>query len=314
MEEGIDSRVVDVKPIAAEHETLPIPEYRQVLTALNRTGILSILPGSERLGVIGIDGKEYPAPTEVEVREIFDHNRKLVETKKAQGFTKLQITPLATPIFLLIARAEREIVKHSDSGRIFQTKRDSNDPSVPTRVDRSEPVGVSDIVREAINADSIVYFPKQFDSNHKGKTKLEVINDPKICPIPGWSVGLTENTSILPQNRHGATSGGRKQLGTNLSAEDYLKALQGSVYKGETGWTYEDVLTDFLVNLHNTNQVSNEYYEDSAVWLIGSYLLSSPRVPVSFWHRVPGRLHVSANASDNRYEHWGVRSTVRLSV
>ncbi|HEX6977627.1 MAG TPA: hypothetical protein VF185_04740 [Patescibacteria group bacterium] len=315
MQEGISSGVVDVKLIAVEQETLPISEYRQTLIALNHTGILSILPVSEKLGVIGVDGKEYPAPTQAEVREIFDRNHRLIETKKAQGFTRLQLTPLATPISLLIARAEREIVRHADEGKIFQTKKLPSDSETPTRVDRNEPVWIWSTAREAIKAsDGIVYFPKQFDGNHKGKTKMEVISDPKICPIPGWSVGLVEDTPVLPQAGHGVTTSGRKQLETNLSPKDYIKALQGSVYKGETGWTYEDILTDFLVNLHNTNQVSNEYYENSAVWLVGSYLPGSAFVPYSSWDRGDGQLVVNAYDPGVQNENLGVRSTVRLGL
>src|SRR5260370_31811933 len=38
-------------------------EYARCVTALNRAGILTLLPKSESIGVIGIDGKEYPIPT-----------------------------------------------------------------------------------------------------------------------------------------------------------------------------------------------------------------------------------------------------------
>ena len=35
-------------------------EYARCVSALNRTGILTLLPKSEGMGVVGIDGKEYP--------------------------------------------------------------------------------------------------------------------------------------------------------------------------------------------------------------------------------------------------------------
>jgi hypothetical protein len=53
-------------------------EYARCVTALNRTGILTLLPKSESIGVIGIDGKEYPIPTQEQVVELFAHNRELV--------------------------------------------------------------------------------------------------------------------------------------------------------------------------------------------------------------------------------------------
>ena len=43
--------------------------------ALNRTGILTLLPKSESIGVTGIDGKEYPIPAQEQVVELFNHNR-----------------------------------------------------------------------------------------------------------------------------------------------------------------------------------------------------------------------------------------------
>jgi hypothetical protein len=52
--------------------------------------------------VIGIDGKEYPAPTCHQVGEILIHNSSYIEKKMQQGFTRLQITPIAAPASKLI--------------------------------------------------------------------------------------------------------------------------------------------------------------------------------------------------------------------
>lgn len=73
-------------------------EYARCLTALNRTGILTLLPKSKSIGVIKIDGKEYPVPTEKQVLELFAHNRELVNRKITQGFNHLELTPMAMPI------------------------------------------------------------------------------------------------------------------------------------------------------------------------------------------------------------------------
>ena len=43
-------------------------EYARTITALNRTGILTLLPRSENLGVIRIDGKEYAVPTQKQLQ------------------------------------------------------------------------------------------------------------------------------------------------------------------------------------------------------------------------------------------------------
>jgi hypothetical protein len=290
-------------------------EYRQSLVALNRVGIVSILPESEKLGVIGVDGKEYPAPTWAEVQEVVESNLELIEQKQAQGFTKLQLTPLAVPISILIDRAEKAILKHSQDGKIFQTKIDPNSAEVVARVDTDEPVWAWDTVREAIKTDDIVYFPSQFGSDHKGKSKDQITKDQRICSVPGWSIGLIEDTNALPRQGSGKTVGGRKQLENNQPPHDYLKNLQTPPqYQGESGWTYEDFLTDFLVNLEQTNRVSHEWFESSALWMVGSYLPGLARVPDGGWDRGRGQLNVDADGPGHRNKRWSVRSTVRLGL
>jgi hypothetical protein len=59
-------------------------EYTRCVTALKRTGILTLLPKSDSIGVIGIDGKEYPIPTQEQVVELCAHNRELVGRKVPQ--------------------------------------------------------------------------------------------------------------------------------------------------------------------------------------------------------------------------------------
>jgi len=87
------------------------------------TGILTLLPKSESIGVIGIDGKEYPIPTQEQVVELFAHNRELVGRKVLQGFDRLELTPMAMPAPLLIDRMKAAILKHAAEGKIYQTRR-----------------------------------------------------------------------------------------------------------------------------------------------------------------------------------------------
>ena len=56
-------------------------EYASCITALNCTGILTLLPKSGKPGVIGIDGRECPVPTQEQVIELFAHHRELVGRK-----------------------------------------------------------------------------------------------------------------------------------------------------------------------------------------------------------------------------------------
>ncbi|HUW21314.1 MAG TPA: hypothetical protein VMW41_01465 [Candidatus Bathyarchaeia archaeon] len=75
-------------------------EYARAISALNRTRILTLLPRSENLGVIGIDGKEYSVPTQEQLQEVFTRNKELVDRKMRQGFTQLQLTPIAMPTYV----------------------------------------------------------------------------------------------------------------------------------------------------------------------------------------------------------------------
>jgi hypothetical protein len=98
-------------------------EYARCVSALNRTGILTLLRKSEGIGVIGIDGKEYPIPTREQVVELSDHYGERVGRKVSQGFDRLELAPMAMPTLLLIDRMKVAILKHAAEGRIYQTRR-----------------------------------------------------------------------------------------------------------------------------------------------------------------------------------------------
>ena len=134
-------------------------EYTRCVTALNRTGFLTLLPKSESIGVIGIDGKEYPIPTQEQVVELFAHNRELVGKKVPQGLDRLELTPMAMPTPLLIDRMKVAILKHAAEGKIYQTKRYPSDPLIPVRVNTEKHVWIWDTLRKVLETDELVYFP-----------------------------------------------------------------------------------------------------------------------------------------------------------
>ncbi len=294
-------------------------EYARTITALNRTGILTFLPRSENLGVIGIDGKEYPVPTQEQLQEVFTHNKELVDRKMQQGFTQLQLTPIAMPISQLIERVKTAVLKHAVAGKIIQTKKNSTDIDIPVRVNTAEPIWIWDRVRQAVDTPNLVYFPQVYtDHNHQGLTKEDVMQETSLCAVPGWSVGLIEPILIMPQQGQGKVIGGRKQLEEYSTPHDYLRTLSTSTYQGETGWTPEDFLTHFITRLETTNQVSHDRYDSNALWLLGSYMPNSGEnrlkrlVPVGYWYHK--RLYLSVHRSGNRLRDWVARSTVRLGT
>lgn len=295
-------------------------EYARTITALNRTGILTLLPRSENLGVIGIDGKEYPVPTQEQLQEVFTRNKELVDRKKRQGFTQLQLTPIAMPTSQLIDRVKTAVLKHAAAEKIIQTKQNSTDADIPVRVNTAEPIWIWERVRQAVDTPNLVYFPQAYtDRNHQGLTKEEVMQTNRLCAVPGWSVGLIEPIPIMPQQGQGKVIGGRKQLEPYSTPRDYLRTFSAPTYQGETGWTPEDFLTHFITQLETTNQVSHDRYDSNALWLLGSYMPNSmptPHlVPVGYWARDGGRkMHLSAHRTGNRLRGWVARSTVRLGT
>ena len=199
-------------------------EYARCVSALNRTGILTLLLKSESMGVVGIDGKEYPTPTQEQVAEIFAYNRELVARKVPQGFDRLELTPMATPTPLLLDKMKAAIVKHASEGKIYQTRRSPSDPLIPVRVNTEKQVWIWDTLRQAtLDTDELVYFPQEYSSNHRGQTKLEAINNGRVCALPGWSVGLVESYPIMPAQGCGKTLGGRRQLEIGASPRDTYK-------------------------------------------------------------------------------------------
>ena len=296
-------------------------EYARTITALNRIGILTLLPRSESSGVIGIDGREYPVPAQEQLQEVLTHNEELVDRKMRQGFAQLQLTPIAMPTSQLIDRVKSAVLKHATAGKIIQTKQNPTDADIPVRVNTGKPLWIWDTVRQAVDTPNLVYFPQAYtDRNHQGLTKEEVMQKTRLCAVPGWSVGLIEHIPIMPQHGQSEIIGGRIQLEANSTPHDYLRTLSTPTYQGETGWTLEDFLTHFVTQLETTNQVSHDRYDSNALWLLGSYMPNSGHqgltnlVPVGYWDRVHGRIYLSAHRSGNRLRGWVARSTVRLGI
>src|SRR5260370_20465295 len=103
-------------------------------------------------------------------------------------------------------------------------------PFIAVRVNTEKQVWIWDTLRQAIDTDELVCFPQAYASNHRGQTKLEVVNNGRICAVPDWSVGLVESLPIMPQQDRGKTVGGRRQLEIGYSPREYLKTLQTEAY------------------------------------------------------------------------------------
>ncbi len=306
-----------IKRTPPSEQIFPIErEYERCVTALEHTGILTQLTKSKRIGVIGIDGKEYPLPTQEQVIELFAHNKELVGRKVPQGFNRLDLTPLAMPIPHLMDSLKTAILKHSAEGKIYQTRRSLSDPLILVRVNSIKQVWIWETLRQALDTDELVYFPQEYSINHGGQTKLEVIHHGSICAIPGWSIGLVESFPIMPSQGKGKTVRGRKQLEIGYSPREYLQTLQTETYQGETGKTLEDFITQSLTHLETTHEISNDVRDDNALWCLGQYvkIKYAECVPTGRWHRDVGRVRLDMHRTGNKRctQSWGGATTVRL--
>jgi hypothetical protein len=148
-------------------------------------------------------------------------------------------------------------------------------------------------------------------------TKPEIINNDRICAVPGWSVGLIESAPMMPGQGQGKTLSGRKQPEIGLSPNEYLQALQSPPYRGETGKTLEDFMINFLTRLETTGEVSNDIADNNAVWCLGQYLkiTYADVVPTGRWYRSIGRVRLDMHRSNNKEctKSWGAATVVRLS-
>lgn len=292
-------------------------QYKKLVKALLSSNILIILPKKNILGIVGIDGREYPMPTEDELLMIFDNNKELVRTKAAQGFSVLRLTPLAMASSVLINLMETVILKHASSGKIYQMRKKAADPLIPARVNPEKQVWVWERLKEVLDTGKMIYFPKEYSNNHQGLSKIEAVKEKNICAFPGWSVSLAEETVIMPEQGKAKKIGGRKQLEIGCSPREYLKQLKAESYQGETGWTLEDFITNFIISLETKNEVSHDVADRNGSWCLAQYwvLPYAEVVPAGRWIRKVGRARLDSHRTGNKLcaKDFGAMTMVRLS-
>ncbi|MBU1119322.1 hypothetical protein KKH43_05565 [Patescibacteria group bacterium] len=294
-------------------------QYEEKAKILNELGLLEILPESGEIGIVGIDGKEYPFPSEEQIRaEIFKNpeTKELFETKMNQGFTELEITPFGLPLERLIDAAKKTILKHYKEGTLFGTRKnqdDESEPLEPLKLDENVPLSIWEELKDADTTGELIYYPQEFSKNHHGKTKQELLDASRNSLFPGFNVYLREKDINIPQGGQGKTQGNRKQLEAGKSSEEYLKILQTQEeYHHESGQTSEDWLTLFTTHLEKTNQVIDNEEEGCSDRLIGSYNFVTKSVPDAYWDCIDRHVLLDWDAPTVHDPSGGVRTVVRI--
>ena len=294
-------------------------QYKTQAKALNQAGILEILPNKEEIGVLGIDGKEYPIPTLEAIEQLIRQNPEKYQAKIEQGFSQVLMVPLAMPLDRQIEILKQNILKRHQEGKLLATKENPTDINEPLNLNITDPVWVWDNWQGSDVSGQTVYFPKSFDkNNHQGKTKQELLNrqNNNQSPIPGWQVLLLDSNPNIPAEGQGKTIGGRPQLEANKTPDEYLKLLQTDPdYANEQGLTIEAWLTLFISHLEQTNEVTDDWQDKGKIcYLIGSFNPSSTDLANGRWDRGNRRARLSWGNPDNRPGNVGLRSAVGVET
>lgn len=299
---------------------------------------LQLLPETETreacMGMVGIDGNEYPVPSLREVQAYIMKDREKYELKWNQGFTEMNMVPFALPLERMVASMEsvilyhyREMKKGNPHIKLLGTKVNDTDPDEPLNLDLNKPVFTWDKwvdphlpegERGADVTGQCVYYPTALTTeNHGGKTKQEILNqhnDPQQeqTPFPGWKLEFVEQNKNIPRQGTAKTIGGRVQLEANHTPTEYLTTLNTDPqYQHEHPRTNESWITEFIHHLKTTNQVIDDWQgTGSANFLPGSWHPSSGSLGYAYWYRDDSRAGVGRFVPRNRDDNFGLRSAV----
>lgn len=229
--------------------------------------------------IIGIDGKEYFAPTlEQIMAKITPEKAALVE--KYIEKPMLLLVPFAMPLKTIAEKAG------SKKGKLGQ------DPVYTGNYDVD-----SDLPERGERQEQLVYFPEKYDkTDHGGLTKAEVLNSETRNTFPGWQVLIVDGTETVPKNTLGKSAIGLKRESDAL---------------GLSGLTPEDWLA-----LHAEGSLRGnpfrDYTKHSGTWNLASYLEKDGRVPHACWSRDDSRAYLFMDGAGNSRADLDARRAVRL--
>jgi hypothetical protein len=279
-------------------------QYEQQIKTLNETGVLEILPESQELGIIGIDGKGYPIPTYEQIlQRITTEKVELLTKKFEQGFTQLLLVPFGMPLKVLIDRYRRELLKHDSEGTLLSTD------GQKLELDRENPIDIWENYQNADINGELVYDPQEFSQNHQGRTKIEILQEKGA-----WQIILSEDLTDLPGEGQGKTIKGRHQFEANQQGKHYLWLMQANPqYQGEKGFSPESWLTLAITHLQAKNQVIDNWKHQSKVcFLTGSYFEKFDRLPLANWLSDDRQAVLDVNHPGTWFFKYSTRSRVEI--
>jgi hypothetical protein len=159
----------------------------------------------------------------------------------------------------------------------------------------------------------IVYFPHVFEKVHGGKTKQDLLRETK----QGFHILLIEVNPNIPSegaNEVIGTKQPRKRLEANSTPNQYLKTLQTEPeYSHEQGMTPEAWMTQFILQLEETNQVIDDWKGNGKMnFNLGGWFPVSGNVADGEWNSVDVQVALNKCGPEVQRSYRGSRSAVRI--
>lgn len=227
-------------------------QYSREKQILEASGLIKPISTGE-LGIISYDGTEAPLPQLEQIAEHIPIEKILeIQKKKAQGFTRLLISPFGMPLLELINIYQRNLTEFEKQSKLFDSKGNPLHVIPPQGKMAKITIGGPYMAGESQSLFS--YYPSlprvAFNPSLMPKSK------PKSAYRP-FNVLLVENLDEAVEVEKGEILSERKQLEGKQTPYAYFSNLLNQQYKGEVGFTLEDWLALAISKLHSENILIN---------------------------------------------------------
>lgn len=278
-------------------------QYNREKQMLEASGLIKPITSSE-LGIISYDETEAPLPHLEQVAEAIPIEKILeIQKKKAQGFTRLLVTPFGMALRDLINSYQRIVSQFAKDDKIFNSKGDLLRLNTYSNGLAKMTIGGPYMSGESQKFFS--YYPSI--SRVAFNPSLMPLSKPKNAYSP-FNIILAEDLdeTILPNK--GKTISGRKQLEGGRTPYTYFANLIDRQYRGEIGFTLEDWLTLAISKLHSENVLINT---ETSTMCPGTFLPMTISFPLAFSEDQVGT-SLNAQPRDSQYYNSSPRMGVSL--
>ena len=222
--------------------------------------------------VEGIDGRQYPAPTWDEIKQVITPKH-VEKVKKYIKNPMILVVPIAMPLEKFAEKVGAKKGKMKKPGKVEKSYELNSD----------------------INGD-IVYFPEKYDkTNHGGITKPDLLKQKGgFNKFPGWQVLIVDGDDEV-QNET-----------LDKSADDLL---EGNKSNGITGITPEEFL---IMHASGVQEKGKPFNAVTSTWCTSSYFKDFGDVPYSCWDSFDLKIDFEKGIKGATNTHLGARRAVRI--